>query len=115
MANALERYPTTHSSQTQFQIGIDTKAKALISLKLTNTSEYTSEVGQTLLPEFKSDGFEVTLGIQKGSPRRTQVTDLVEFFVLVQLNDERLPMKLKVEAKGTFKAFLLNSAVQVPP
>ena len=85
-----------------------------MSLKLTDTSEYTSEVGQTMLPTFKSDSFEVKLGVQKGSPRGTRVTKLVEFFVLVQLSDARLPMKLQVAAKATFKAFLFNNAVRVP-
>ena len=66
-------------------------AKALTSLDLTNASEYTSEVGQTLFSDFKPDSFEVKLGVQEGSPRRTRVTDLVEFFVLVQLSKERLP------------------------
>ena len=86
-----------------------------MSLNLTNTSTYNSEVGQTLLPHFDSDSFEVKLGVQKGSPRGTHVTDLVEFFVLVQLDDERLRMNLKVETKGTFKACLRNNVVEVPP
>ena len=85
-----------------------------MSLTLTNGSEYTSEVGQTLLPDFKPNSFEVTLGVEKGSPRGTHVTDLVEFFVLVQLSEERLAMKLEVEAKATFKAFPRNDVVRVP-
>ena len=86
-----------------------------MSLTLTNGSEYTSEGGQTLLPDFKSDSFEVTLGVDGGSPRGTQVADLVEFFVLVQLSEERLPMNFDVAAKATYKAFgPLNNIFRTP-
>ena len=71
-------------------------------------------MGQTLFPDFKPDSFEVTLGVQEGSPSGTHVTDLVEFFVLVQLSEERLPMNLEVAAKATFKAFPFNNVVRVP-
>ena len=89
----------------QFKLGLDTTAKILTSLDLTTTSEYTGEVGQTLLSDFEAGCFEVKLDVQKGSPRGTRVTNLVEFFVLVQLSEVRLPMKLELETEATSKAF----------
>ena len=111
-ANDLSVFETKHTSGLNFQIGLDSTAKALTSLTLTTASEHSSKTGQTLVPYFGKQGFKVTLGIKKGSPSGMCVADLVEFFVLVQLSKERIPMTLEVTANVVYKGFLQKKEVQ---
>jgi hypothetical protein len=111
-ANDLSLFETKHTSGRQFQIGLDSMAKALASLTLTMVSEHSFQTGQTLVPDFQKQQFEVTLGVKKGSPRGTCVADLVEFFVLVQLSKERIPMTLEVKAKVVYKNLVRRKEVQ---
>jgi len=111
-ANDLSLFETKHTSGRQFQIGLDSTAKALASLTLTTASEHSFQTGQTLVPDFRKQQFEVTLGVKKGSPRGTCVADLVEFFVLVQLSKERIPMTLEVKAKVVYKNLVRRKEVQ---
>jgi hypothetical protein len=103
--NLLVRYPTKHTSgrQTQFQIGFNAKANALVSFSLTDALEHSFETGQRLDTMFEAKRFEVSLSIDKHSPRGTCVADLVEFFVLVELNEKRMPMTLEVAADVTYR------------
>ncbi|KAG6915468.1 hypothetical protein DXG01_011335 [Tephrocybe rancida] len=103
-ANALTRFPTKHTSQTQFQIGIDSTGQVATSLGLTDALEHASETGQTLLPAFTTDGFEAVLGVDKRSPRGTYVAELIEVFVLLQLSEERQPITLQVTSNVTYKS-----------
>jgi len=111
-ANDLSVFETKHSSGLNFQIGLDSTAKALTSFTLTTASEHCSKTGQTLVPDFEKQRFEVTLGIKKGSPSGMCVADLVEFFVLVQLSKERIPMTLEVTANVVYKDSLWKKEVQ---
>jgi len=111
-ANDLCVFDTKHTSGQQFQIGLDSIAKALTSLTLTTASEYSSRTGQTLVPDFRKQQFEVTLGVKKGSPSGTCVADLVEFFVLVQLSKERIPMTLEVKANVVYRDLVRKKEVQ---
>src|ERR1700730_16502494 len=111
-ANDLSVFETKHSSGLNFQIGLDSTAKALTSLTLTTASEHCSKTGQTLVPDFEKQRFEVKLGIKKGSPSGMCVADLVEFFVLVQLSKERIPMTLEVTANVAYKDSLWKKEVQ---
>jgi hypothetical protein len=101
----LVRYPTKHTSgrQAQFQIGFDATARTLASLSLTDALEYDFETGQRLDTIFEEKRFEVSLSIDKHSPRGTCIADLVEFFILVQLNEERMPMTLEVTAHVAYR------------
>ncbi|KAG6917172.1 hypothetical protein DXG01_003608 [Tephrocybe rancida] len=104
-ANSLSRFPTTHTLQTQFKIGVDMSGKALTSFGLTDTVEHSSETGQTLLPSFTKGAFEVVLGVDKGSPRGTYVAELVEFFVLLQLEEEREPVTMHIASGVSYKSY----------
>jgi len=111
-ANDLSVFETKHTSGLSFQIGLDSTAKALTSLTLTTASEHCCKTGQTLVPDFEKQRFEVKLGIKKGSPSGMCVADLVEFFVLVQLSKERIPMTLEVTANVAYKDSLWKKEVR---
>ncbi|KAG6905718.1 hypothetical protein DXG01_001142 [Tephrocybe rancida] len=104
-ANSLSRFPTTQTRQTQFKIGVDMSGKALTSFGLTEAVEHLSETGQTLLPSFTKEAFEVVLGVDKGSPRGTYVAELVEFFVLLQLEEERQPVTMQITSAVLYKSY----------
>jgi len=100
-ANDLSIFEMKYSSGRQFQIGLDLTEKTLTSLTLTMASEHSSRtgvIGQTLVSDFQKQQFKVMLGVMKGSPSGMCVADLVEFFVLVQLSKEHIPMTFEVEA-----------------
>jgi hypothetical protein len=101
----LSRYQTKYTlgRQTQFQIGVDTNAQALASFSLSDALEHNFETGQRLDTTFEGKRFEVSLGVEKRSPRGTCIADLVEFFVLVQLNEERMPETLEITANVTYR------------
>ena len=103
--NMLIRYQTKHTSgrQAQFQIGVDPKAQALVSFSLSDALEHSIETGQRLDTTFEGKRFEVSLSVEKHSPHGTSIADLVEFFVLVQLNEERMPVTLEITANVTYR------------
>jgi len=74
--------------------------------------EHTFVTGQTLVPEFEQQRFEIMLGVKKGSPHGTCVADLVEFYILVQLSKERAAMALEVTANVVYKAWSRRMLVQ---
>jgi hypothetical protein len=111
-ANDLSVIETKHTSGRQFQIGVDSTAKVLTSLTLTTALEHSFRTGQTLVTDFQKEQFEVTLGVKKGSPTGTCVADLVEFFVLVQLSKERIPMALEVKANVVYRDLVRKREVR---
>jgi len=102
--NDLSIFETKLTSGQQFQIGLDLAEKTLKSLTLTTASEHSSGTEQTLVTDFQKQQFKVTLGVKNGSPRGTCVADLVEFFVLVQLSKECIPMMLEVKVDVMYKS-----------
>ncbi|KAI6045289.1 hypothetical protein EDC04DRAFT_2598869 [Pisolithus marmoratus] len=112
-ANDLAVFQTKFTTGRHFQLQLDSLAKALTSFTpTTTTTEHTAETGQTLVPEFRQHQFEVTLGIKKGSPSGTCVADLAEFYILVQLSKEHIPVVLEVTANVVYRVFLLKNVVQ---
>jgi hypothetical protein len=111
--NKLTRIQAKHTSaqQTQFQIGFDPRVHALVSLNLADTVEQNFEAGQTLNPTFSRNGFEVSLGVDRHSSMMN-VVDLAEFFVLVQLDEERMCMDLDVDATVTYSSRYRKKVVQ---
>lgn len=109
--NDLIEFDMKHTSGGQFQIGLDSTGKALASLTRTTATEHSSKAGQTLIPSFQKHQFEVTLGVKEGSPGGTCVADYVEFFVLVQLRKERIPMMLEVKANVVYRDLVWNKKV----
>jgi len=102
--NDLSIFETKLTLGQQFQIGLDLAEKTLKSLTLTTASEHSSGTEQTLVTDFQKQQFKVTLGVKNGSPRGTCVADLVEFFVLVQLSKECIPMMLEVKVDVMYKS-----------
>jgi hypothetical protein len=89
--------------QSQFRIGFDKTTDAIVSFGLMNGLEYSFLTGQSLDTKFEGKRFEVSLGVEKNSPRGTYVADFVEFFILVQVDREQMPMKLEVTTSVTYE------------